>query len=240
MPSLLNEPAIDTSRALPLDLQIPDGGKDAFEMVSKLTEELWKPLPDIASAEQQVIAELGLQDTNRGHVIGLHWRGGDKIAHECPHGNCGNVSLYLQEAINLLDSLPQAQCADCQPTLVVMTIEPGILELLAADPLSARFHLRDLPPPAKGRQTFNKGNFFKMSMQDRIEQTSAMIRDLTALSRVADGFVVTGSSNVGRMAFLLGGQQAHIASVDLPLHLTIRVCSVPFLCLHPIGLTDSS
>lgn len=66
---------------------------------------------------------------------------------------------------------------------------------------------------------FHENTFNALPVSERTRQTRAFLRDLTAVAKLADGLVFTGSSNVGRLLALLGAQrpafEKHLASVDV-------------------------
>lgn len=66
---------------------------------------------------------------------------------------------------------------------------------------------------------FYEDAFNAMPLSERVANTRTFIRDLTAVSRLADGLVFTGSSNVGRLLALLNAQgrnqKKNFRSVDV-------------------------
>jgi hypothetical protein len=48
-----------------------------------------------------------------------------------------------------------------------------------------------------------------------------MLRNLMVLSQHADAFVVSSSSNLGRLAILLGGEDGNVKSKDLRFFATV-------------------
>lgn len=104
-----------------------------------------------------------------------------------------------------------------------MTIEPDALELFQSDPLSAAFDIQPLPPPTSGLKGHRQATFNSWPIEERIDDTRVLLRDLTLLSLHADAFIVSGSSNVGIMAMLLGGPSKVIQSIDWRFMATTRV-----------------
>lgn len=66
---------------------------------------------------------------------------------------------------------------------------------------------------------FHENIFNALPMVERTRQTRTFLRDLTAVAKLADGLIFTGSSNVGRLLALLGAQrpafERHLVSVDV-------------------------
>ena len=86
-----------------------------------------------------------------------------------------------------------------------MTIEPDALSLFQRDRLAHQFDIKLLPPSNYGLQGHDQDSFGQWSVDDRLESTRTMLRDMTVLTLHADAFVVTGSSNVGLVSMMLGG-----------------------------------
>ncbi|KDE09361.1 hypothetical protein MVLG_00675 [Microbotryum lychnidis-dioicae p1A1 Lamole] len=61
---------------------------------------------------------------------------------------------------------------------------------------------------------FSQLEFNRLPMLERVLHTQTFIRDLTLFSRDADAFIVSGSSNIGRLAMLIGGYEATIGPKD--------------------------
>lgn len=61
-------------------------------------------------------------------------------------------------------------------------------------------------PEVPSLQGFYEGEFNASPMPQRVANTRLFLRDLTAAARLADGLVLTGSSNVGRLLALLNAQ----------------------------------
>ncbi|SCV72254.1 BQ2448_4948 [Microbotryum intermedium] len=61
---------------------------------------------------------------------------------------------------------------------------------------------------------FSQSEFNRLPMLERVIHTRTFIRDLTLFSRDADAFIVSGSSNIGRLAMLIGGYEATVGPKD--------------------------
>lgn len=145
---------------------VPAGARSAYLAIHEEMRRLWRPVSEIEREVESVKASFGVQahsDTPRGHVIGVHWRGGDKYRHECLNNwsvvsltalgtslrlaQSGNATLYMLAVQEALDQLPTPSCTTCKPTIALMTVEPEALQLFLDEPLSAQYNIRSLPPP---------------------------------------------------------------------------------------------
>lgn len=136
----------------------------------------------------------------------------------------GNVTLYLEAALQTLSHLSPASCSSCKPTLLLMTIEPDALAQFQSDPLAEAFDIRPLPSPASGLKGHNQHSFNTWPLDERVDDTLVMLRDLEVLSTKADAFVVSMSSNVGLTAGMLAGPDSHrVQSLDQRFLPTTRV-----------------
>lgn len=140
----------------------------------------------------------------------------------------GNSTIYLEAALEILHKLPPSSCSDCKPVLALMTIEPDALELFQSNPLSAAFDIEPLPAPASGLKGHTQQSFNAWPIEERVDDTRTMMRDLTVLSLHADAFIVSGSSNVGITAMMLAGPSKLVQSVDWRFMATTRVRRVEF------------
>ncbi|GAA5912965.1 uncharacterized protein JCM6883_006272 [Sporobolomyces salmoneus] len=222
----------------------------------------------------------------RGPVIGLHIRLGDKAteyvhdAEEMGISNkFGNLTVYVEAAHDayrrlvstdypsLSDSSSRRFSPLAQPTLLVMTAEPGVAARLAEIPLAEPFRIVQTPMPlldstatdtkdgskrlkdlevernqaggkdarpkayaGKGlseyepiplnnstdlRDGYTQSTFNSKSLEERVEHTRAFVRDLALLtSESVDALVVSGASNIGRLAMLIGGSDAVVGPRD--------------------------
>lgn len=145
-----------------------------------------------------------------------------------------------------------------RPTLLVMTAENSIMTSLTENPFATPFDVqRTSKPPldslrqwddlfkldSRGELTpasiiigssgiYSQSQFNKLPLSLRIHLTRFFLRDLTVLSLYADAFVVTGSSNVGRLACLIGGEDAVVGPRSLTGSFGGRIRSVDTLW-HP-------
>jgi len=95
-----------------------------------------------------------------------------------------------------------------------MTVEPDALELFQSNPLGAQFDIRTLPAPAHGYKGHDQHGFMDWPIEERIEDTLVMMRDLMVLALHADAFILTASSNVGVVGLMMGGPERLIRSTD--------------------------
>ncbi|BGP51988.1 hypothetical protein JCM10450v2_007959 [Rhodotorula kratochvilovae] len=65
----------------------------------------------------------------------------------------------------------------------------------------------DAPPPDLSAG-YTQAAFNALPLLERVVHTQAFVRDLTVLAREADAAVVSGASNVGRLAMLIAGKDA--------------------------------
>jgi hypothetical protein len=112
-----------------------------------------------------------------------------------------------------------------------MTIEADVQELFQQEPLANVFDIRMLPPPPDGFVGHDQHAFNEWPVEDRIEDTMTMLRDLTVLAIHADAFIMTGSSNVGVTAMMLGGPMKVLRSIDQRFQATTLVRSLACRCL---------
>lgn len=134
------------------------------------------------------------------------------------------MTLYLEAALETLAHLPPATCSTCKPTLLLMTIEPDALAQFKSEPLAKAFEIRPLPSPASGLKGHNQHSFNAWPLEERVDDTLVMLRDLEVLSTKADAFVVSMSSNVGLTAGVLAGpHNDRVHSLDQRFLPTTRV-----------------
>lgn len=145
----------------------------------------------------------------------LHFRGGDKLKKECTvKAGCGNSTRYLTAALETSHVLKGSFSPNSKPILALMTIEPDAYNLFAADPLSEHFQIQLLPPPSIGLFGHKQEDFNAMERATVVESTLTMLRDISVLALQADAFIVTASSNVGRVSIMLGGPDRLVRSID--------------------------
>ncbi|GAA6013914.1 hypothetical protein JCM11491_000471 [Sporobolomyces phaffii] len=65
------------------------------------------------------------------------------------------------------------------------------------------------------RDGYSQSTFNSRPLEERVEHTQAFVRDLALLTSIeVDALVVSGASNIGRLAMLIGGPQAVIGPRD--------------------------
>lgn len=74
-------------------------------------------------------------------------------------------------------------------------------------------------PSKKTQYGFDEGLFNALPTHERKKMATTFLRDLTVVSRSADGLVYTGTSNVGRLLALLNAQ----ASLKKPVQTSVDV-----------------
>lgn len=98
-------PSLNLDEPLPIGQTVTEGIKPILARENEIMRGLWRPKPrlyemvqvrvqssedvmcdeEVDCEPQNLEHELGLVDgVQRGHVIGVHYRGGDKLLHECP------------------------------------------------------------------------------------------------------------------------------------------------------------
>lgn len=84
-------------------------------------------------------------------------------------------------------------------------------------------------PPTKLSAGYNQAAFNALPLLERVVHTQAFVRDLTIIAREADAAVMSGASNVGRLAMLLAGKEAVVGPLDeAEKSLGGRMCVPPF------------
>lgn len=228
-------PTGNAHEPLPMELTTPQPVYDAFKDLHIQFQRVWRPKAELEAMVQSLTKDLhlDLKPSKRAPVIGcvsdpsfwalesdfwsrMHYRGGDKLKKECTFkAGCGNSTRYLTAALETSQKLKDSFCYNCKPVLALMTIEPDAYDLFAADPLSEHFDIQLLPPPPSiGLMGHRQDEFNAMARSAVVESTLTMLRDITVLSVQADAFIVTASSNVGRVAIMLGGPNKLVRSID--------------------------
>lgn len=186
----------------------------------------------------------------------MHYRGGDKFSHECTKANnwyaysyhdypiadlhySGNATIYLETAISTLEQLPEPSCSTCKPTIALMTVEPEALGLFQENPLAERFEIKTLPPSVHGFQTHDQFDFMEWPVEQRIDDTLTMMRDLTVLALHADAFILTASSNVGIVGMMMAGPERIVRSTDQRFLPLTRVSQSLAILTRPDGEADT-
>lgn len=97
-----------------------------------------------------------------------------------------------------------------KPLLIIMSDSPTILpSFLALGAAHAQFEIVQLPVVSPSSSGHSEQEFIALPRRDRVQLTEGFVRDMTMMGREVDGFVGTGSSNVGDMiSLLVGGERA--------------------------------
>lgn len=95
-----------------------------------------------------------------------------------------------------------------------MTVEPEALQLFRSNPLAAAFDIQTLPPSSHGFAGHDQYGFMEWPLEQRIDDTLTMMRDLMVLALHADAFVLTASSNVGLVGMMMAGPERIVRSTD--------------------------
>ena len=162
------------------------------------------------------------------------------------------ADAFMRASVAALDHAQKRQSvADSKPLLAMMSDDSsgaGLRSLLH-HPLAAQFevitsldtprgsssHKQEGLGPALRRlfhrkqaikPGFDEARFNQMDMGQRVMETRLFLRDLTLLAERAEGLVITGSSNVGRLMALLFGpekvKQGRLHSADVRWFPTVR------------------
>ena len=162
------------------------------------------------------------------------------------------ADAFMRASAAALDNAQKGQPpADLKPSLVIMSDDSsgaGLRPLLH-HPLAKQFqvissldkpqgsssHKQEGLGPALRRlfhrkqaikPGFDEARFNQMDMGQRVMETRLFLRDLTLLAERAEGLVITGSSNVGRLMALLFGpekvKQGRLHSADVRWFPTVR------------------
>lgn len=136
-----------------------------------------------------------------------------------------------------------------KPLLVVMTAESGIVESLIELDTEQEFEIvlspsEDFTPAEQSefdrifrngtsttrslRSRWTQKDFLKASPGLRLALTRQLVAELIVYSKYADAFVVSGNSNMGRLALLIAGEEGamgppghratggRVRSIDVP------------------------
>ncbi|KZV95063.1 hypothetical protein EXIGLDRAFT_821722 [Exidia glandulosa HHB12029] len=146
-------------------------------------------------------------------------------------------------------AFPRPSTGNQKPLVVVMTAEPGVTEQLSALDKRNEFDFiltpsSELTPEQQEEydRVFNstramyrrwdQKDLDNASLNLRLALTRQLIAELTVYSRMADAFVVSGNSNLGRLALTLAGEEGalglpgqrifggRVRSIDVPFYPT--------------------
>ncbi|GAA5823125.1 hypothetical protein JCM3770_005259 [Rhodotorula araucariae] len=231
MPDLDSLPLLDSSRPKPGADLVPDVFRERFLQWSVLAKQHFSFNSALNAKLERTLWELGLDKPRAVPVVGVHWRGGDKLKYECQASSqmsCGNVTLHCENAYDALSTVavdyPSFDRTTAKARLLLMTTEPDALALFQADSLcKVHFDISELPRGGSGKP-FLQDDFKDLSEQERLDDTNRMLVQTDILANYVDAAVVSANSNTGRALILLRGGPARvideyrIRSVDIYWH----------------------
>ncbi|GAA5848051.1 hypothetical protein JCM9279_007429 [Rhodotorula babjevae] len=231
METLESLTSLDSSRPKPGPDLIPDIFRQRFAQWSALTHEHFSFNAALKAKLERTLWELELDGKRSVPVVGVHWRGGDKLRDECRASSqmsCGNVTLHCENALDTLSTVahdyPSFDRTTSKARLLLMTTEPDALSLFEADPLcTAHFTIAELPRGGSNKP-FLQDDFRHLSEDDRRDDTQRMLVQTEIMANWVDAAVMSANSNTGRALILLRGGPARavdeyrLRSVDLYWH----------------------
>lgn len=170
-------PLLSSTRVLPAEATLPPSLVSEFEGMQAMFEKHFS----FNAAMQEVIGETRRNITSRAErgspIVGVHFRGGDKLAQECPPStilswcgsksaskpklsslsHSGNVTMHSEAAWNAYRDLHPGHTG-VKPTLMLLTAEGNMLDQFASDPIGSRFTVVAAPNRDK-LASFNQGAF---------------------------------------------------------------------------------
>lgn len=226
-------PSTSAFAPIPAPATVPRLFRQRFLQYSAMAAEYFQLNPKVLAVRDTFKWNLGLEGPSKRPVIGVHFRGGDKITLEClqsprlswwaPLNLCcglhsvltchviysGNITVHCIAALNALTtfapSYPLFLSSTAKARLLLMSAEPNAPELFAADPLCARHF--DVESFAHGgtRKPFEQPAFQAMRREDRLEDTHRFLAGIDILANWVDAAVVSANSNAGRLILVYGG-----------------------------------
>ncbi|GAA5821651.1 hypothetical protein JCM3770_003606 [Rhodotorula araucariae] len=217
MPDLAALPPLDSQRPFPLDSNIPPLFHERFLQYSALMREHFSFNTLLRLKVHDTVNELGIQRSREVPVVGVHYRGSDKLVMECQASSqmsCGNITLHCATAYDSLLSPPVAldfptfNSQTGKARLLLMTTEPDAFSRFSADRFCARhFVVEELARSGTGK-AFVQSDFWALTAQEREEDSARMLVQADILANYVDAAVVSANSNTGRtLVFLRGGPQ---------------------------------
>ncbi|BGP43482.1 hypothetical protein JCM10449v2_007517 [Rhodotorula kratochvilovae] len=226
MPDLAALPLLDSQRPFPLESNVPSLFHERFLQYSAVMREHFSFHTLLRMKVQDGVNELRLVGKREVPIVGVHYRGGDKLVMD------GNITLHCETAYDSLLSpslardFPSFDPSTHKARLLLMTTEPTAFSLFTADAFCARhFAIEELPRGGTGK-SFVQSDFWALSAQQREEDSARMLVQADILANYVDAAVVSANSNTGRtLVFLRGGPQRvleeqRIRSVDVYWHPT--------------------
>ncbi|POY71752.1 hypothetical protein BMF94_5113 [Rhodotorula taiwanensis] len=221
-------PALDSTRPKPGPDNVPSLFAHRYIQFSALTAEHFQLNARIRARRDMLRSDMGLLETNGRPVIGMHYRGGDKLKHECrPSSQIGNITLHCETALDALRSFtfahPRFEIGRQKARLVLMTAEPDALKRIENEPICSRYFDISAFPRGGTNKPYKQTDFYELSLDDRIDDTERFLAEADILANYVDAAVVSANSNTGRLIFTRGGpsrtmDEYRVRSVDLPWH----------------------
>ncbi|POY75527.1 hypothetical protein BMF94_1430 [Rhodotorula taiwanensis] len=242
MSELDSLPATSGFAPVPGPDTVPALFRHRFLQYSALAAEYFQLNPTVRALRDKYKWDLGLEGTQERPIIGVHFRGGDKIARECrpsAHLSCGNITVHCMAAVEALStfapSFPSFALGTAKARLLLMSAEPDAPQLFRGDSICAQHFEVELFSHGGTHKSFDQLDFKAMTPEARIEDTHRFLAGIDILANWVDAAVVSANSNAGRMILARGGpsrvlDEQRIRSVDVPWH--------PFHMTPYAGLSD--
>ncbi|GAA5901435.1 hypothetical protein JCM6882_006277, partial [Rhodosporidiobolus microsporus] len=178
----------DMSATTPLSPadNVPSLFRQRFLQYSAVAREHLLLNPLMQARVGELVRKYGLDLERDVPTVGIHFRGGDKLATECRPSSklsCGNVTLHCQTALSSLSSIAHLypsfdadalsaspSPAPAKPRILLMTAEPDALARFKADAVCQRFEIVELPRRG-GDKPFLQAEWKQLSELDRLEDT---------------------------------------------------------------------
>ncbi|KZV96404.1 hypothetical protein EXIGLDRAFT_765365 [Exidia glandulosa HHB12029] len=236
---------------LPYGESVPRGVEKAFRAQAAVLEKEWIPTQRMQAQIDRLRERVGLEDIasrDRRPVVA------DDLSVYFRAAQHALSRLYVKQLTPA--SFPPRLGISPRPLLVVMTAETGIVESLIA--LDEKDEFEIILSPAEEltanetiefdrvfgttheaatsslgsrsllSQRWSQKDFWRASPDLRLALTRQLVAELIVYSKYADAFVVSGNSNIGRIALLLAGEEGamgppghratggRVRSIDVP------------------------
>ncbi|GAA6062899.1 hypothetical protein JCM10212_004348 [Sporobolomyces blumeae] len=223
-------PPLDASKPVPVSSNVPDVFYASFERYAAVSSEHFALNALLRAKVNAEVSRLDLdRETRTVPSIGVHWRGGDKLARECVASSqlsCGNVTHHC---VTALDALPAVHLSNPtlstseKPRILLMTTEPDALALFRQDDVCRQFDVELLEADAEEKQSFIQDEWNALSDAARAADAQSMFVGTELLANYVDAAVVSPNSNLGRVIFARAGprrvtQEGLLRSVDIYWH----------------------
>ncbi|GAA6037479.1 hypothetical protein JCM8097_008208 [Rhodosporidiobolus ruineniae] len=242
--SLEGLPRFDSQKPLPRYLTIPPAMQSAYRIMQGTFNRFFKLNPAMEKIVDQKAHELDLQKPTRDRVpvIGVHFRAGDKMVYECKPTSmmsCANVTLHLEAAKEQLDAayerydfLQPTASNPNRPKLVLLTAEADAFANFTRvndEQFGRLFDIVAAPDVNKNskEKSFVQSSFNSLPLEARIADAQDLLSNVALLARRADGMVVSGNTNIGRMAVLMANRPLAVTNLDFWWHPTLFLLSYP-------------